>query len=288
MHNKIVKNTALVLEGGGFRGIFTAGILEVFLENQLFFESVYGVSAGASYGVSYLSQQAGRNIAVNAYIGDKRYCSLNNLIRKGSLFSWDFIYEEIPQSIIPFDYNALKESVSNLYVGTSNCLTGESEFFLLNESDEKDFKTILSASSSLPLIAPVVSFNGKLLLDGGLADSIPFEYALNHGHKRAVVILTQPKDYLKEPLKFSALFKWFYRRQPKVYELLQTRAGRYNASVSRLEQLEKEGVVYVIRPKEKLQISRLENKPHKTAEVYDTAMELARKEFSDLQKWLNR
>ncbi|NJK98554.1 MAG: hypothetical protein HC905_29790 [Bacteroidales bacterium] len=102
----MIKNTALVLEGGGFRGIFTAGILEVFLENQLFFESVYGVSAGASYGASYLSRQMGRNIAVNAFIGDKRYCSWNNLIREKSLFSWNFIYEEIPQFIIPFDYDA--------------------------------------------------------------------------------------------------------------------------------------------------------------------------------------
>lgn len=284
----MIKNTALVLEGGGFRGIFTAGILEVFLEKQLFFESVYGVSAGASYGASYISQQAGRNIAVNEYIGDKRYCSFNNLLHNGSLFSWDFIYEEIPQTIIPFDYRALKESVSNFYVGTSNCQTGASEFFLLNEADKKDFKTILSASSSLPLIAPIVSYNEKLLLDGGLADSIPFEYALNNGHKKAVVILTRPKAYLKEPLKYAPFFKWFYRKQPKVYEMLHSRAERYNASIRKLEQLEQEDVIYVIRPEKTLEIDRLENKPHKTAKVYATAMNLARNEFSNLEKWLNQ
>lgn len=283
----MIKNTALVLEGGGFRGIFTAGILEVFLEKNLFFESIYGVSAGAAYGVSYLSQQAGRNIAVNDYIGDKRYCSLNNLIRKGSLFSWDFIYEEIPQLIIPFDYDVLKNSPSKFYVGTSNCLTGESEFFLLNEVDKKDFRTVLAASSSLPLIAPIVSYKGKLLLDGGLTDSIPFEYALNHGHKRAVVILTQPKGYMKEPMKFGSLFKWYYRKYPKVYEMLKNRAEQYNAAVHRLEKLEKEGTVYVIRPEEKLEVSRLENKPHKTAKVYAEAMELARKKFGNIEDWLN-
>lgn len=284
----MIKNTALVLEGGGFRGMFIAGVLEVFLEKQLFFESVYGVSAGASYGVSYISKQPGRNMAVNAYINDKRYCSLNNLLRHGSLFSWDFIYRILPQTIVPFDYKALKESESKLYVGTSNCLTGESEYFLLNQADKKDFKAILSASCSLPLIAPIVSFNGKLLLDGGLADSIPFEYALNNGHKKAVVILTQPKAYIKEPLKYAPLFKWFYRKHPNVFDMLQSRALRYNASINRLEQLENDGVVYVIRPKEKLQISRLENKPHKTAKVYDSAMEMARNEFTDLQKWLNQ
>jgi len=283
----MIKNTALVLEGGGFRGIFTAGILEVFLENKLFFETVVGVSAGASYGASYISRQAGRNIAVNALIGDQRYFSLNNLFRKRSLFSWDFIYEEIPQKIILFDYDALKESATSFYVGTSNCLTGESEFFILNKADKKDFKTILSASGSLPLIAPMVSYEGKLLLDGGLADSIPFEYALNQGHKKAVVILTQPKGYLKEPLKYAAFFKWVYRKHPVVYEMMLSRATRYNESVHRLEELEKEGVVYVIRPKEKLLISRLENKPHKTAKAYSIALDQGRSEFSKLEKWLN-
>lgn len=284
----MIKNTALVLEGGGFRGIFTAGILEVFLENQLFFESVYGVSAGAAYAVSYLSKQAGRNIAVNDYIGDPRYFGWNHLLRDGSLFSWDFIYEEIPQKIIPFDYQALKESDSKLYVGTTDCQTGEAEFFLLNEADKKDFKTLLSASGSLPLIAPMVSFDGKLFLDGGLADAIPFEYALSHGNERAVVILTQPPSYQKEPLKYTALFKWFYRKYPKVYEILRNRADRYNASIGRLEQLEKEGQVYLIRPEKKLLISRLENKPQKTAQVYANAMEFARNELPRLQKWLNQ
>jgi predicted patatin/cPLA2 family phospholipase len=282
----MIKNTALVLEGGGFRGIFTAGILEVFLEKQLFFETVYGVSAGAAYGASYLSKQAGRNIAVNEYIGDKRYCSLNNLFRERSLFSWNFIYEEIPQHIIPFDYTALKESESKFYVGTSNCLTGEPEFFLLNEMDKNDFKTVLTASSSIPLIAPIVSFKGKLLLDGGLTDSFPYEYALNNGHKRAVVILTQPKEYLKGSLKAASLFKWYYRKQPKVYELLRCRAERYNDSIRKLEKLEKDGTVYVIRPDEKLRVSRLENKPHKTALVYNSAITLARNRFAELQKWL--
>ncbi|NJK98555.1 MAG: hypothetical protein HC905_29795 [Bacteroidales bacterium] len=182
----------------------------------------------------------------------------------------------------------LENSESKFYVGTSNCLTGVSEFFLLNNLDKKEFKTVLSASSSIPLIAPVVSYNGKLLLDGGLTDSIPFEYALNHGNKRAVVVLTQPEGYLKSPLKFTALLKWYYRKLPKVYEMLLNRAERYNASVRQLEELEKEGLVYVIRPKEKLVVSRLENNPLKTAKVYNAAMDLARKEYSDLQKWLEQ
>ena len=284
----MIKDTALVLEGGGFRGIFTAGILEVFLKKELFFESVYGVSAGAAYGVSYISKQIGRNIAVNDYIGDKRYCSFSNLLCKGSMFSWEFIYEKIPQSIIPFDYQALKESPSKFYVGASNCQTGESEFFLLNEADKKDFKTILSASGSLPLIAPMVSYNDKFFLDGGLTDSIPFEYALNNGNDKAVVILTQPKNYLKEPLKHAALFKLFYRKHPKVYEMLYSRAEHYNESIRKLEPLEKDGVVYVIRPEKALLINRIENKPYKTARIYNDAIDMAKNEFSNLKKWLNQ
>jgi predicted patatin/cPLA2 family phospholipase len=284
----MIEKTALVLEGGGFRGIFTAGILEVFLEKQLFFESVYGVSAGASYGASYISRQPGRNIAVNEYIGDKRYFSLRNWFREGSLFSWNFIYDELSQNLLPFDYQALKESESKFFIGTSNCVTGEAEFFLSNELNKKDFQTVLTASGSLPLIAPIVSYGGKLLLDGGLADSIPFQYALSHGHKRAVVILTRPLNYQKEPLKYGAFFKWYYRKHPKVYEMLLFRAERYNASLRQLEQLEKEGVVFVIRPEETLIVSRLENKPYKTARIYNAATVQAKKEFSNIQEWLNR
>lgn len=283
----MIKNTALILEGGGFRAMFSAGVLEIFLENNLFFESVYSVSAGAAYGVSYISKQAGRNLAVNDYIADKRYCSWNNQIKKGSMFDWEFVYETIPQELILFDYDALKNSESKFYVGTSNCKTGESEFYLLNNADKKDFRTILAASGSLPFIAPMVHYDGKTLMDGGLSDSIPFEYALKHGHERAVVILTQPKAYLKGPMKYPAIFKWYYRKYPKVYDMLLTRAERYNESIKKLEEREREGVVYVIRPPLVLDIKRIENDPQKTAAIYHRAVKQAQEEFHQLQEWLN-
>ncbi len=279
-------NTALVLEGGGFRGIFTAGVLEVLLENDMFFNAAYGVSAGASYGVSYLAKQAGRNIAVNQFIGDKRYCGVHNWMKKGSLFSWDFIFEEIPQNIIPFDYEALKQSETDFYVGTSNCITGESEYFLLNPLDKTDFKTVLSASCSLPLIAPVVQYKGLSLLDGGLSDSIPYHKALADGHQKVVVVLTQPQSYTKKPLKMSKVFKWHYRKYPKVYDLLYNRSHTYNKEIQQLEQLEKDGVAFVFRPKEILEVSRLENKPEKTEKVFWQAYEYAQTEMDNFKKWL--
>jgi predicted patatin/cPLA2 family phospholipase len=283
----MIKDTALVLEGGGFRGIFAAGILEVFLENNLYFESVYGVSAGATYAASYISQQPGRNLEVNEFINDKRYLSFNNLLRERSLFSWDFILEKIPQKIIPFDYEALKNSESQFYVGASNCHTGDPEFFLLNKADKQEFKTILSASCSLPLIAPVVKYQNKHLLDGGLADSIPFKHALKNGQKRALVILTQPQDYQKGPLKYRYLFKWFYRKHPKVYEMLCQRADNYNDSLRQLKQLEKDGIVYVIRPDKPLEIKRIENNPVKTRKIFEDGVNVGKQNLTSIKQWLN-
>ena len=282
----MIKNTALVLEGGGFRGIFTAGILEVFMENDLYFDAVYGVSAGATYAASYLSKQPGRNLEVNELISDKRYLSLNNLLREKSLFSWDFILEEIPQKIIPFDYTTLQNSESQFYVGTSNCQTGQAEFFLLNKADKQEFRTILSASCSLPLIAPVVEYRKKHLLDGGLADSIPFRHALKNGQNRAVVILTQPENYQKQPLKNRWLFKWYYRKYPKVAEMLCQRAEKYNDSLRQLKQLEKEGTVFVIRPEKPIEIKRIENNPVKTRKIFKDGVNAAQQNLTSLKQWI--
>ena len=282
----MIKDTALVIEGGGFRGIFAAGILEVFMANNLYFESVYGVSAGATYAASYISRQPGRNLEVNELINDKRYLGFNNLLQEKSLFSWDFILEEIPQKIIPFDYETLKNSESRFYVGTSNCHTGEAEFFLLNNAGKQEFKTILSASCSLPLIAPVVKYKNKHLLDGGLVDSIPFDHALKNGQTRAVVILTQPEDYRKNPLKFRWLFKLFYRKYPKVYEALCSRADKYNASLLQLKQLEEHGIVYVIRPDKPLEIKRIENNPEKTRKIFEDGVNVAKQNMININQWL--
>lgn len=161
MQNKIVEKTALVLEGGGFRGIFTAGVLEVFLKNQLFFDYAVGVSAGASYGVSYVSRQPNRNLLVNQFISDKRYAGIRNLLRKGSYFSWDFIFDEIPNSMVTLDYDALAKSPTNFWIGATNCNTGKGEYFLLNSATRDDFVTILGASCSLPLISYKVHLNNR-------------------------------------------------------------------------------------------------------------------------------
>ncbi len=285
---KIIKETALVIEGGGFRGIFTAGVLEVFLKHQLYFDYAIGVSAGASYGVSYVTQQTNRNLEVNRFISDKRYAGFRNWLRDGSYFSWDFIFNVIPNTMVSLDYEKLQNSPTQFWVGTTNCQTAQSEFFELNFTDKKDFVSILSASCSLPFIAPKVAYKNQWYMDGGLSDSIPFKHALNAGNKKGVVILTRPKGYTKTPIKKSAFLKWYYRKDPQMLNLILNRADKYNRSVAQLEKLEKEGQLFVIRPERDIAVGRLENKPDKTEKAYFEAMQTAEKALPDLLAWLEK
>jgi predicted patatin/cPLA2 family phospholipase len=286
MQNNTIEKTALVLEGGGFRGIFTAGVLEVFLQHQLFFDYAVGVSAGASYTVSYVSQQPNRNLQVNRFISDRRYAGLGNLLFHRSFFNWNFIFEEIPKNRVILDWDALKNSPTRFWIGVTNCNTGKFETYLLNPTLQPDFKTILAASCSLPLIAPIVGLNNQEYLDGGLANSIPFEHALASGNERAIVVLTRPKGYVKPPLKRIWILKWMYRKYPNLVELIITRPEKYNESIKRLEELAKAGKVFVICPESEISVGRLENNPDKTEKVYYEGMRVAEKLLPELKEWL--
>lgn len=286
MQDKIIEKTALVLEGGGFRGIFTAGVLEVFLKNKLYFDYAIGVSAGASYGVSYVTQQPNRNLEVNKFIGDKRYAGFGNLLKKGSYFSWDFIFDTIPNTMVSLDYKMLENSPTRFWVGATNCLTGQCEYFLLNEAKDSDFVNILAASCSLPLIAYKIKHNNQPYMDGGLADSIPFEQALKSGNERAIVVLTRPKGYIKSPLSNKWVFKWYYRKFPKLVDVILSRPENYNETIRQLEELEHEGKVFVIRPEKEISVGRLENNPQKTEIVYNEGVKLAESVLPELLKWM--
>lgn len=171
-------------------------------------------------------------------------------------------------------------------VVTTNCETGKPEYFELNGKSTSEFKTILAASSSLPFISPIVHYDNKLLMDGGISDSIPFEYALKNGSERAVLILTQPKDYIKGTLKLASLFKWHFRKHPLMFELMKNRYKKYNADLKKIEELEKSGQVFVIRPEQAIEVSRIENKPEKTALAYEKARIQAEEEVHRLMEWL--
>jgi len=281
-------DVGLVLEGGGFRGIYTAAVLDVFYREGLFFDYAVAVSAGAAYGVSYVSRQYGRNLDVNPYISDKRYCSLNNLIRKGNYFDWDFIYHHIPTQVIPFDYEGFAKSTTRMKVVVTNCNTGAAEYKDLEATTPERFRDLLAATSSLPFISRMQQIDDQHYLDGGIADSIPFKKAFADGKKRAIVVLTRHAGYRKDPIKGTMLLKLAYRSYPNMVNAMVDRAHKYNLALEELERLEAEGTVFVIRPAQPIAVARLENNPENLTKAYDAATKEMEALLPKLKAWLDR
>jgi predicted patatin/cPLA2 family phospholipase len=279
-------HVALVLEGGGFRGMYTAGVLDALMQEQMYFDYLIGVSAGAAYSVSYVSRQYQRNLAVNKYVNDKRYCSWRNFFKLGTYFDWDFVYHTLPTQIIPFDYDAYHQSSSHLHVVVTNITTGKPEYKELRTNNPDIFRDWLTAASSLPFIAKPKSIDNKLFMDGGLSDSIPVHKALADGNKRAVVVLTRPEGYRKKPMKNDWMLRLGYRKFPKLVECMKERANKYNRTLEQLELLEKEGSIFIIRPTEAIAVSRLENNPHNLKKVYDSSLLQMEAVIPKLRNWL--
>ncbi len=282
------QDVGLVLEGGGFRGIYTAAVLDVFFTEKLFFDYAIAVSAGAAYGVSYVSRQYGRNLDVNPFVADKRYCSINNLIRKGTYFDFDFMYRYIPTTIIPFDYEGFRHSSTRMKVVVTNCATGAAEYKDLEATSPEHFRDLLAATSSLPFITKMQRIGSQHYLDGGIADSIPFKKAFADGKKRAIVVLTRHAGYRKEPVKGEMLFRLAYRNYPNMVKAIVNRAVNYNKSLDELEQLEREGRIFVIRPDKPIAVARLENNPDNLSRAYDMATKEMEIIMPKLKRWLER
>jgi predicted patatin/cPLA2 family phospholipase len=277
-------NSGLVLEGGGMRGLYTAGVLEYFMEQDLYFPYVIGVSAGACMAGSYLSRQAGRNKEVNlGYAGDKRYLSFRNFIKKRELFGMDFIFDEIPNKLVPFDLETFRKVPEQLIVGTTDCETGEPVYFDKNTHGEHLLK-LLRASSSLPFVAPSVAYDNRLLLDGGISDPIPIRKAQNDGFQKNVIILTKPVGYYKHPSKLSAYFK--YKQHPKINDLLISRHKHYNETLAYIQAEEEKGNVFVIRPSITLPVGRVEKNKTKLQNLYELGLQDAQKQIKNIEKFL--
>ncbi len=278
---------ALVLEGGGFRGMYTSGVLDAFLKYNVHFPYVIGVSAGAAYGISYVSEQFERNKVVNLkYTADSRYMSWWNFLRKGNLFDWDFVYGEIPNRLVPFDYNTLYNSTTNFMVGVSHVETGKAHYLSSKDMNKQQLLDAITASSSLPLVAKMVEIDNELFMDGGLADSIPIEKALADGNKKAVVILTRNAGYSKKDTRFKWLIKQKYSKYPKLIEMIMSRAKRYNATLDLLQDMESEGKVFIIRPQAQMNVSRIENNPQKLDQLYKVGLAEGTKLLPELTSWL--
>lgn len=259
--------TGLVLEGGGVRGIYTAGVLDAFLEHQITFDGVIGVSAGAIHGCSYVSKQKGRSIRYyKKYMSDPRFMSVRSLIKTGDYVGADFCYHEIPEKLDLYDFDAFKESQTKFYAVATNIETGKAEYFCFK--DMKEDVDMMRASASLPLASRPVEFRGKKYLDGGCADSIPVEKFREMGYEKNVVILTRQPGYQKQPQK-AGLMKAHYRKYPEFVKALKNRHIVYNNTLKTIAQMEKRGEVLVIQPQKALEIGRLESNPEKTQEIYN-------------------
>ena len=260
------KNTGLILEGGAMRGMYTAGVLDVFMENGIEFDGVIGVSAGAISGCSYVSGQKGRTIRyTKKYCKDKRYMSFYSFITTGDLVGNDFCYHVIPEKLDIFDHVSFKDSKMKFYVTCTNLETGEAEYIHLKDmTKEIDY---MRASASMPFVSRIVEMDGKKLLDGGCSDSVPVRKFMDMGYKKNVVILTRPSDYRKKPEK-TGLAGLVYKKYPKFVKRLQTRSIAYNKMVEDIECLEKEGKIFVIRPQTPLDIGRMCHDVNKIEKAY--------------------
>lgn len=281
-----MENIGLVLEGGGMRGVYTAGVLECFLENNLMFPYVIGVSAGACNAASYLSRQKGRNKKVNiGFSNHPKYISYKNLIRKKELFGMDFIFDEIPNRLVPFDYDTFHKGSERFIIGTTDCMTGEPLYFEKNQYPE-DVLQLLRASSSLPFMAPIIQYAGYHLLDGGISDPIPLKKSESEGNLRNVVVLTRNAGYRKKESKFKWLLQRTYGQYPGLVQAMMNRYKKYNETVDYLEEKEKQGTVFIIRPKDRLKVGRIEKNQDKLLDLYNQGYQDAERLLPELKEWV--
>ena len=280
------EKTGLVLEGGGMRGIYTAGVLDVFMDKGISFDGVIGVSAGAIHGCSYVSGQRGRNIRYyKKYCNDKRFISFRNFILTGSIVGEQFCYHEVPEKLDIFDYKAFSESSMEFYVGCSNVETGKAEY--LRIKDMKEEIDLLKASASLPYVSKIVHTRGMKLLDGGCTDSIPVRAFRDMGFSKTVVVLTQHKGYVKKPEK-SALSGLFYRKYPKFAQAVKNRPQTYNQTIKEIEDWEKAGEIFVIRPTVPLEVNRTKSNPDELQKAYDTGRNDALAKIDEMTEWMSK
>lgn len=276
--------TGMVLEGGGMRGIYTVGVLDVWMEQAYWPDYVIGVSAGASNSASYISRQKGRGLRTNIdYLNDKRYLSLSNWRRHRSLFGMDFLFSEIPKKLDPFDSSAFFANPCAYTVGVTNVQTGRAEYF--GKEAMRQDNTILAASCSIPVLSPPVAFGGQLYCDGGTADPIPFRKALADGCERLIVVLTRHRGYRKPPQRFRPIYRRALRAYPALVDTLEHRHVRYNQTLDALAALEAEGRAIVIAPQSPLPGSTFEKKRETLLAIYQQGRADAWAAWPRIKQW---
>ena len=278
--------TGLVMEGGAMRGMFTAGVCDVLMEHNIAFDGAIGVSAGATFGCNYKSRQIGRVIRYNKrFAHEWRYCSLRSLFLTGNLFGTDFCYNAIPNRLDLFDYKTYRANPMKFYVVVSDCQTGEPVYKELPLCDEIEL-TWMRASASMPLVSTPVTIDGKRFLDGGMTDSIPLAKFQEMGYTKNVVILTQPKEFVKKSSELMGLMKINLRRYPKLLAKMGNRHIEYNRQHDYVFEQEKAGKAIVLCPEKPLGISRTEHNPDELQRCYDTGRQVAESRLKEIIEFI--
>ena len=286
MKELCVMKTALILEGGAMRGMFTCGVLDVLMREKITFDAMAGISAGAVFGCNFKSGQIGRALRYNKkYCGDPRYCSLRSLLLTGDLYGADFCYRELPDELDIFDRQAFRLSPIRFYAGATDVEMGKCLYHECVDGGETDMLW-MRASASMPLVSRPVRVDGKRLLDGGIADAVPYAFMEKLGYERNVVILTQPRDYRKQPMKGKPLMKLLLSRQPMIYDALRVRHEMYNRQMDELDRREREGISLVLRPPQDLGIGHRETHPGELERVYRIGEAEARKRIGEIRAFL--
>lgn len=278
---------ALVLEGGALRGMYTSGVLDTFLKNNMEFECVAGVSAGALNAMSYISKQPGRSAKINLeYCDDPRYIGRKAFIKNKGIIGYDYLFGDISENKVPFDYKSFENTNQRFIIVTTNCEKAETEY--LEKSNCNDLFKAAQASSSMPLASAMVEINNNHYLDGAVTTSIPVKWALEQGYEKIVVVLTRDKTYRKPMLsnKMKKLYKLAYHKYPKLIEKLNTMPERYNKLQEELIDLEKEGKIFIIRPEKEVTVSRLEKDKEKLENLYKEGIAEAEKSLDALKEYL--
>ncbi len=278
--------TGIVLEGGGMRGMYTCGILDVMMENNLYVDGMVGVSAGIAFGCNYKSHQAGRALRYNVrFARDKRYSGMRSLLKTGNYYNAYFAYNLVPRHYDVFDYNVFEDTPMECYAVCFDVKSGSGVYQRLTHVDN-DFFEWIRASASMPVVSQPVQVGGRLLLDGGLADSIPLEFMMSKGYGRNVVILTREEGFRKTREHGLWLMKPLLRKYPKVIEALEKRPGHYNMQLQQVREQERKGNAFVFRPLKPLNVSRTTHDASEMNRVYQQGRQEALQRLEDLKAFL--
>ena len=278
--------TGLVLEGGGMRGLFSSGVMDVMMERGIRFDGIVGVSAGATFGCNFKSHQIGRVLRYNVrFKDDPRYMGLRSLLRTGDLVAAEFSYHTLPNELDVFDFETYNNDPTEFHVVCTDVLTGEPVYHRIDFMDDKGLEWI-RASASMPLVSKPVNIDGRLLLDGGVSDSIPLRYFQRQGFERNLVILTQPKGFFKKKTKLMPLFHLFASRYPAIIQAMSRRHLMYNEELSYLEEQERKGNILLVYPQDVLPIGRTEQDEQKMRRVYAMGRAKAEEMLPEIQAFV--